>query len=77
MLAWLLLVPPLTNDVPPSSDPHAPLARWQLESEHDSAGDCEQARRDFQSLYEDALVFYAICVAEQDPRLKPQGPPDD
>jgi len=67
---WLLLAPPLTNDSPPSADPHAPLSRWEVESPHESADECEQARREFQALYEDALMFYAVCVSDRDPRLR-------
>ena len=67
---WLLLVPPLSDDVPPSSDPHAPLGRWEVESAHRSAGDCEEARKEFDVFYEDALMFFGVCVSDQDPRLK-------
>ena len=75
VFAWLLLVPPLSNDVPPSSNPHAPLAHWALESSHESAGDCEEARRDFEVLYQDALMFYGVCVSQSDPRLNPESFP--
>jgi hypothetical protein len=72
---WYLLVPPLTHDVPPTSDPHAPLSRWEVQSTHASARDCEDARRDFDAMYGAALVFDAQCVSANDPRLA--GADDD
>jgi len=66
---WLLLVPPLTNDVLPSSDPHAPLPHWEVESSLETADDCETARREFEAFYQEALMFYGVCVSDGDPRL--------
>jgi hypothetical protein len=74
---WFLLVPPLNDDDPPSSNPHAPLPGWEVESAHESAGECEEAREDFQAFYQEALMFYGVCVSDRDPRLRPhrQRPP--
>jgi hypothetical protein len=68
-VGWYLLTPPLTRDSPPSTDLRAPLSHWDAVG-YETGSDCEDARRDFKALYEEALIFSAICVPSADPRLQ-------
>ena len=67
LVGWYLLTPPLTRDSPPSTDIPAPLSHWDAVA-YETGSDREDARRDFKELYEEALIFNAICVPSADPR---------
>jgi hypothetical protein len=76
LMGWYLFVPPLTRTWwigPERYDDAAPLSRWTIDRSFDKAGVCEAARQATQQQAGDAAIRmdHAVCVASDDPRLRP------
>jgi hypothetical protein len=48
LVGWYLMVPP-DSTVPHSVDSTAPISRWSIVTDFDSAGNCEQALTELQN----------------------------
>ena len=76
LVGWYLFVPPHTRTWwigEERYDDAAPLGRWTIEGSYDKASVCEAARLATQQQAGDAAIRmgHAVCVASDDPRLKP------
>ncbi len=76
LMGWYLFVPPQTRFWwigEQRYDDAAPLSRWTLDRSFDKAAGCEAARLASQEQTGDAAIRmgHAVCVASDDPRLKP------
>jgi hypothetical protein len=76
LLGWYLMAPPQTRTWwigEKRYDDAAPLSRWTVEQSFDKAELCEAARLATQQQAGDAAIHtdHAVCVASDDPRLKP------
>jgi hypothetical protein len=76
LMGWYLFVPPQTRTWwigPERYDDAAPLSRWTIDRSFDKAGGCEAARLATQQQAGDAAIRmgHAVCVASDDPRLRP------
>jgi hypothetical protein len=75
LVIWYLLMAPTFRNPQTDSftvDVDGPLSAWDLVSSYYSAPDCESAERDLLDtarLYPNVIAFYALCVANDDPRL--------
>ena len=80
LVGWYLMVPPTENG---QLNLHAPLNKWIIDSEYDSAGDCQDIIAGWAALYPNIKEHHAAlrkadirpivngqCVATADPRLK-------
>ena len=82
---WYLMVAPSPNAAKDdySPDPDRPLATWHQQSAHDTASDCEEARRRILNFTRppdmpaDKWIRLTVrwtsgtlCIASDDPRLK-------
>src|SRR5208282_2828558 len=76
LVGWYLLVPPITRTWwigAERYDDAAALSRWTIERSFDNAEVCEAARLTARQQAGDAAIRmdHAVCVASDDPRLKP------
>ena len=72
LVGWYLMLPPQTRTWwigPARYDDAAPLNTWTIERSFDKAELCEAAQQ--QSGDATMSMGHAVCIASDDPRLKP------
>ena len=80
LVAWYLIVPPVSRYLPDGIDPNCPLYRWpQVGAAYATVADCEAAsmRASENAKSEsDQLLFarlgFSRCLSSDDPRLGPR-----